>query len=384
MAALKTGIIGTGFMAAIHTESVNKSGLGEVIAISGPSDDVAKAKARELGIQRPYDDYMDLIRDNDIEVIHNCTPNYLHFPINRAVLTANTHIISEKPLATDSREARLLLGAAERSSAVNAVMFNYRHHPIVQELKALVQSGELGDIYSVHGSYLQDWLLLETGYSWRVDSDIGGPTRVVADLGSSWLDVAQFVTGQRITEVVGDMQTFIPVRQKSVSTVGTFGTSSTPRLVSVRVGTEDYASALFRFEKGTRGALTLSHVSAGSKNQLYIQIDGSKKSAAWDQEQPDTISFGYQDRPNENPPKKGKQRVKPYDHFPAESTDAWGIGVDNFLHEVYKYIAAGKNPKRDPAPFTTFQDGYESVVLTDRILDSNRQGRWTKTGFVPE
>jgi predicted dehydrogenase len=384
MAALKAGIIGTGFMAAIHTESVNKSGLGEVIAISGPTDDKAKAKARELGIQRPYDDYMDLIRDNDIEVIHNCTPNSLHFPINRAILTANRHVISEKPLAIDSREARLLLGAAERSAAVNAVVFSYRYHPVVQELKALIQSGALGDIYSVHGSYLQDWLLFETDYSWRVDSDIGGSTRVVAELGSSWLDVAQYITGQRITEVVGDMKTFIPVRQKSVSTVGTFGESSTPRPVSVRVGTEDYASALVRFENGARGALTLSHVSAGRKNQLYIQVDGSKKSVAWDQEQPDSLWFGYKDRPNENPPKKGKPKVQAYDHFPAESGDAWGIGIDNFLQEVYKYIVAGKDPKRYPAPFTTFQDGYESVVLTDRILDSNRQGRWTKTGFVPE
>jgi len=384
MAVLKTGIIGTGFMAAIHTECVNKSGLGEVIAISGPSDEAAKAKARELGIQRPYDDYMDLIRDNDIEVIHNCTPNSLHFPINRAILAANRHVISEKPLAADAREARLLLGAADRSSAVNAVMFNYRHHPVVRQLKALVQDGELGEIYSVHGNYLQDWLLLETDYSWRVDSEIGGSTRVVADLGSAWLDLAQFVTGQRITEVVGDMQTFIPVRQKSVSTVGTFGVSTTPRLVSARVGTEDYAAVLFRFENGSRGALTLSHVSAGRKNHLYIQIDGAKKSAAWNQEHPETIWFGYQDRPDENPPKRSGKKVKHYGHFPAEITDAWGIGVEKFLQEVYKYIADGKNPKRDPAPFTTFQDGYESVVLTSRVLDSNRQGRWIKTGLVPE
>jgi predicted dehydrogenase len=277
-----------------------------------------------------------------------------------------------------------LLGAAERSSAVNAVMFNYRHHPVVRELKALVQNGVLGDIYSVHGSYLQDWLLLETDYSWRVDAEIGGTTRVVADIGSSWLDLAQFITGQRITEIVGDMQTFIPVRQKSVSTVGTFGASSTPRLVSAHVSTEDYAAALFRFENGARGALTLSQVSAGRKNQLYIQIDGSKKSAAWNQEQPEKIWFGYQDRPDENPPKKGGKKAKRYDHFPGDIADAWGISVDNFLHEVYKYIAAGKDPKRDPAPFTTFEDGHEAAVLTDRILDSNRQGRWVKTGLVPE
>ncbi len=381
MAGLRTGIIGTGFMAKIHTESVNKSGLGEVIAIAGPTDDDAKAKAKELGIQRPYDDYMDLIRDIDVQVVHVCTPNYLHFPISRAALTADRHVICEKPLAIDAREARLLLGAGERSAAVNAVNFNYRHHPVVEELKKSVQGGELGDVYAIHGSYLQDWLLFDTDYSWRVDAEAGGVARVLADLGSHWLDLAQHVTGQKIVEVIGDMQTFLPIRQKSVSTVGTFGRASTPRLVTARVSTEDYASVLLRFENGARGSLIVSQVSAGSKNRLILQVDGSKKSAAWNQERPDAPWIGHRDRANELPPKKGKARIGAPGHFPAEGHDAWGVGIDNFIREVYQYIADGKDPKRDPASFATFKDGFESVVLTDRIVMSGRQGRWAKVDF---
>lgn len=383
MAGLKTGIIGAGFMATTHAECIRKSGVGEIIAIAGASEEEAKEKASELGIDRAYDNYMKLIRDPDVQVVHNCTPNNLHFPINRAVLAANKHIISEKPLAVDSREARLLLGAAERSSAVNAVMFNYRHHPAVEKLKTMIRDGELGDIFAVHGRYLQDWLLFDADYSWRVDSEIGGPTRVVADLGSHWLDLAQYVIGQKITEVVGDLRTFLPVRQKSVSTVGTFGRASTPRPVSVRVGTEDYASVLLRFENGASGALTLSHVSAGRKNHLFFQVDGSERSAAWDQEQPDAPWFGYRDLPNKLPPKKakpGKPKVRSYDHFPAGDHDAWLVGVENFIREVHQYIAKGKKPGRDPAGFATFDDGYEAVVLTDKILASSRQGRWIKTG----
>jgi predicted dehydrogenase len=369
-------------MAKIHTECVNNSGLGEVIAIAGATDEEAKAKAKELGIQRPYDDYMDLIRDNDVQVVHICTPNYLHFPISRAALTANRHVICEKPFAIDAREARLLLGAADRSAAVNAVNFNYRHHPVVEDLKKSVQAGELGDIYAVHGSYLQDWLLFETDYSWRVDAEVGGVARALADLGSHWLDLAQHVTGQKIVEVVGDMQTFLPIRQKSVTTVGTFGRTSTPRLVTARVSTEDYASVLFRFENGARGSLTLSQVSAGSKNRLLLQVDGSKKSASWNQERPDAPWIGNRDSANEVPPKKGKARIGSPGHFPAEARDAWGVGVDNFVREVYQYIGAGKDPKRDPANFATFRDGFESVTLTDRIVSSSRQGRWTKVDYA--
>ncbi len=380
MAVLKAGIIGTGFMAAVHGESVRKSGLGEVIAIAGASEEEAKAKAGELGIDRAYDNYMDLIRDPDVDVVHNCTPNNLHFPINRATLSENKHVISEKPLSVDAREARLLLGAAERSSAVNAVMFNYRHHPTVQKLREAVKAGELGDIFTVHGSYLQDWLLFDTDYSWRVDAEIGGAARVLADLGSHWLDLAQYVTGKRIVAVIGDLQTFLPVRQKSVSTVGTFGKSSTPRFVNVRVGTEDYASILIRFHDDTRGALTLSNVSAGSKNRLLLQIDGSKGSAAWDQERPESPWLGYRDRANKLPPKAkaAKSKTGSYDHFPAGDGDAWLVGIDNFMVEVYQYIKKGKKPGRDTADFATFQVGFEAAVMVDRIMASNRQGRWSK------
>jgi len=381
MAGLKAGIIGTGFMASVHAESIKKSGMGEVVAVAGASAEQAEEMADGLGIDRAYGDFMGLIRDDDVEVVHNCTPNNLHFPINRATLAENKHIISEKPLTVDSREARLLLSATERSSAVHAVNFNYRHHPVVEELKASVQKGDLGRVYAVHGSYLQDWLLFETDYSWRVNSDIGGVARVLADLGSHWLDLVQYITGQRIVEVVGDLETFMPIRQKSISQVGTFGRTSEPRLVTAHVGTDDYASVLFRLQDGARGTVTVSHVSAGSKNRLLIQIDGSERSAAWDQEQPDAPWLGHRDRANELPPKKGKSKVGSFDHFPAGGGDAWSVGVDNFVKEVYRYISRGKKPGRDPAGFATFQDGYEAVVLTDKILASKRQGRWTKTGF---
>ncbi len=382
MTKLKAGVIGTGFMAGVHVESIRKSGMGDVIAIAGVSEEEAKEKAAELGVERAVGNYMDLIRDPDVAVVHNCTPNNLHFPINRATLAENKHVISEKPVAADPREARLLLGAAERSSAVNAVMFNYRHHQVIEKLRTRVQGGELGEIFAVHGNYLQDWLLFDTDYNWRVDADLGGSTRAVAELGSHWCDLVQHVLGLKITEVIGDLRTFLPIRQKSISTVGTFGRASTPRLVSVHVGTDDYASVLLRFQNGVSGTLTVSQVSAGRKNDLFFQIDGSKGSAAWNQEQPDAPWFGHRDRPNELPPKKGKSaksKAPSHGHFPAGEGDAWSVGVDNFIREVYQYIGKGKKPGRDPAGFATFEDGYQAVVIADKIFGSSRQGRWAKT-----
>ncbi|NQU06921.1 MAG: Gfo/Idh/MocA family oxidoreductase [Candidatus Abyssubacteria bacterium] len=384
MSKFKAGIIGTGLTAAAHVEGIRKSGLGEVTAIAGISEKAAEEKAGELGIDRAYGKYMDLIKDPDIQVVHNCTPNSLHFPISRAVLAANKHIVSEKPIAVDSREARLLLTAAERSKTVNAVMFNYRHHPVIAQFREMVQAGELGKIYAVHGSYLQNKFLYETDYDWSVDAETGGPSRVVADIGMHWCDLVQFITGLKITEVVADIQTFLPARKKSVSTVGTFGRAATPRHINVRVDTEDYGSILHRLQEGVRGALTLSQVSAGRKNRLFLQIDGSERSAAWDMEQPDALWLGQRDRPDQPAPKKVKpSKTKPLSlkRFSAERGEAWAIGAMNFLSKVYQYIADGKKPGRDPADFATFEDGYHAVVLTDGILSSARQKRWKKTSM---
>ncbi len=388
MKKLCAGVIGTGFVGPAHVEAVNRCGYGEVIAIAGSSEEKARAKASELQIKRAYGNYMDLIKDEDIQVIHNCTPNNLHFPINKAILAAGKHVISEKPLAFDLREAKLLMAAADRSSVVHAVVYNYRHYPLVAQLREMIQSGELGTIYSIHGSYLQDWLLEETDYSWRVDAQIGGASRAVADIGSHWLDLAQFVLGQPITEVVGDVRTFLPVRKKSSSAVGTFGRSTSPHHISVRVSTEDYASVLLKFQNGMPGALTISQMSAGRKNRLFIQIDGSLKSAAWDQEQPEVLWIGKRNQPNEEllkDPHLLKGSASKYAHYPAGHGEAWADGLKNFMCDVYQYISTRsggrKKREKEAPPFATFSDGLNATVLVDKILASSRQRRWMKTGL---
>lgn len=381
MATLKAGVIGTGWMGAAHVEAIRSSKRGEVVAIAGSSEEKAKKKAEELGIESAYGNYMDLLKDEDIDVVHGCTPNNLHFPINRAAIAAGKHIISEKPMAMDARESRLLFNAGNRADVVNAVTFNYRHYPAVLKLRDKVAAGELGEIYAIHGCYLVDEFLHNTDFNWRVEPEIGGASRAVADIGSHWFDLAQFVTGLEITEVVADLATFLPVRKKGVTAVGTFGHSATPRLVDVRVTTEDYGSALIRFENGVHGVLTISQVSAGRKNQLYFQIDGSKGSAAWDQERPESPWLGYRDRANApiKETKATKAEAAALSHLPPGHGKPWVDAVTNFMTEVYQYILDGKKPGRDPANFATFEDGYRAAVIVDRMIISNRQRRWIKT-----
>lgn len=384
MKKIKAGVIGTGFVGPVHVEGIRRSGMAEVMAIAGSSEEAASSKASELGIGRAYGNYMDLIKDPDVQVVHNCTPNNFHFPINRAIMAAGKHVISETPLAIDSREARLVLNAAKRSGVVHAVTFNYRHYPMVARLRAMARANELGNIYSVHGSYLQDSFLYETDYNWRVDAALGGPSRALADIGAHWCDLVQFVTGLKITQVIADLHTFIPIRKKSVSTVGTFGRSAKPHHVQIRVATEDYGSVLVRFQNETRGALTVSQVSAGRKNRLFFQIDGSAESIAWDQEQPDTLWVGHRDRPNEiagKEPAAAKKKARRHAHYPAGYGEAWADGIKNFIGDVYQYIADGKKPGRDSADFATFEDGYRASIVVDKMLTSNSQRRWVKTNM---
>ncbi|RJP14528.1 MAG: gfo/Idh/MocA family oxidoreductase [Candidatus Abyssobacteria bacterium SURF_5] len=384
MKKMGVGVIGTGFVGPAHVEAVNRCGIAEVVAIAGSSAQKAQETAARLGVDRVYGNYAELIKDPDISVIHNCTPNHLHFAINKAVIAAGKHVISEKPLAMDSREAKLLLSATERSKVVHAVVYNYRHYPMVAQLRAMIQEGELGEIYAVHGSYLQDWLLHETDYNWRVDPRLGGVSRAIADIGSHWLDLVQFLLNQPVVELIADLRTFLPVRKRSTSAVGTFGRSTTPHHIAVDVKTEDYASVLFSLKNEIPGALTVSQMSAGRKNRLFLQVDGSLQSAAWDQEQPEILWLGRRDQPNETllkDPHLLKEKARAYAHYPAGHGEAWADALKNFMLEVYQHISSRKKGGKNSPGFATFYNGCDAAVLVDKICVSSRQRRWVKTGL---
>ena len=291
MEKIKVGIIGTGFIGPTHIEAIRRLGFVEVVALAETSQEQAERKAAELGIPKAYGDYREMLSDSEIQVVHNCTPNHVHFAINKEIILAGKHVISEKPLAMNSEESAELLALAQKQGVVHGVNFNYRQHASVQNLRAKIANGDLGKVNLVHGSYLQDWLLYETDFNWRLAPEVGGKSRAVADIGSHWCDTVQFVTGKKIVEVFADLATVIPVRKKAIGSVATFSTQSTEDVEyeDVSINTEDYASVLVRFEDGSRGVFTVSQVSAGRKNRLSFEINGSKSSVYWNQEEPEKL-----------------------------------------------------------------------------------------------
>ena len=260
-----------------------------------------RRKADELSIPKAYGDYQQLLADPEIQVVHNCTPNHLHFGVNRDILAAKKHVVSEKPLAMNSTESRELVRLAQQAGVVHAIDFNYRYMPLVQQARAMCQRGDVGRVLAIHGSYLQDWLFKETDWNWRLVPELSGDSRAVADVGSHWCDLIQFVTGLKIVRVMADLVTIHPVRKRPKVEVETYaGKVLTPeQLEDVKIGTEDYASVLLEFDSGAHGVLTVNQCAAGRKNRLYYEIDGANCGLAWDQETPNELWIGRRDGPNE-------------------------------------------------------------------------------------
>jgi predicted dehydrogenase len=321
-----------------------------------------------------------MLENEQIDVVHICAPNYLHYEIAELALQKGKHVVCEKPLVTTMEEAEKLVRLAGEKGLVAAVSFNLRYYPLVQQAKAMIQQGELGTLYSYHGSYLQDWLLLETDYSWRLDPAISGRSRAFADIGSHWLDMAEYVSGKRVTSLCADLATFLPTRKKPVGDVQTFQKASgIAEYESVQISTEDYASILFRFEDGVRGSLTVSQVSAGRKNRLTFEADGAKSAIAWNSENPNEMWVGRRDQMNgiliKDPSLMLAQAAR-HAAFPGGHTEGFPDTTKQLFLEVYSYILR-EGEKNDEMPaFPTFEDGARGVLLCNAVLESSRKSAW--------
>src|SRR5687768_8985369 len=293
------GIVGAGFVGPHHVDAVRRLGFVDVVAVAGSSEQSARKKADALGAAKAYGSYQALLDDPDVQVVHNATPNYLHFPVNAAAIAKGKHVISDKPLAMTAAEAKQLLDQAKKAGIVNAVTFNYRGNPLVQQARVSIARGDIGAPHFLHGSYLQDWLIKDTDYSWRLEPDKGGASSALGDIGSHWCDLAQHISGLRIVEVLGDITTTIPKRKKPRGSREAFQAASSGEafdLVDIKV--EDLASVLVRFDNGARGSFSVGQVCAGHKNDLTLEICGSNGSIRWLQERQNDLWYGYRDKPN--------------------------------------------------------------------------------------
>src|SRR4030066_110651 len=172
------GVVGTGFIGAAHVEGLRRSGI-QVLGLAENTKERAKQKASELGIPRAYASLDEMLGDPDIDVVHLATPNHLHYSQVMAALQAGKHVICEKPLAMNTDESAEMVKLAAERGLVNVVDYNIRMYPLVQQARSMVQNGEIGELFILQGSYMQDWVLLPTDWNWRLESELGGALRAV-------------------------------------------------------------------------------------------------------------------------------------------------------------------------------------------------------------
>jgi predicted dehydrogenase len=380
------GLVGAGFVGPHHLDAVRRLGYVDVVAIAGSSEASARKKADALHVPKAYGSVEALLNDPDIQVVHNATPNYLHFPVNMAIIAKGKHVVSDKPLAMTAAEAKQLLDAATKAGIVHAVTFNYRGNPLVQQARDLIARGEIGKPTFLHGHYLQDWLLHDTDYSWRLEPDKGGASSALGDIGSHWCDLAQHVSGLTITEVLGDITTVIKKRKKPRGSREAFaaaGDKDDFELVDIAV--EDLASVLVRFNNGAKGSFSVGQVCAGHKNDLVLEVCGAKTSLVWKQEAQNELWIGRRGGANgllQKDPSLLDDVARPYAHLPGGHQEAWADAFANLMRDIYGFIAAGKSPKdAHPPSFATFEDGYRANCVVEAILKSAKAGAWTPVPY---
>ncbi len=368
---LNAAIAGTGFIGRVHARSLRLAGI-ELVGVAASSPESASAAAAELGAGRAYDTAEDLLRDQSVDVVHICTPNHLHLSLAEAALAAGKHVICEKPLAMDAAGAQRLVDAAAESGLQAAVPFVYRYYPTVREARERVASGQTGPLRLLHGTYLQDWLLRPDDANWRVDEELGGASRAFADIGSHWCDLAEFVSGHRITRLSARMLTAVPerVRDSGRQAFGSGGDGGGLRPVS----TEDAAVVQFETDDGALGSVVVSQISAGRKNRLWIELDGSDEAIAFDQEHPEELWSGRREAltilrrdPATLSPAAARLAFLPGGH-PQGYADCF----DAFVADFYDGVRDGELPDGTP----TFSDGLRAALITDAVLTSAREGRW--------
>jgi len=379
MQTFKIGVAGLGFIGLVHIEALKRLNNVEVVAVCDTQRSLQE-KSESLRSVSVYSDFCKMLTECSLDCVHICTPNNLHYPMVKQALLAGVHVVCEKPLAVSKNEAQELANLAKEKGLIHATNYNIRFYPLMHHLRAMVKNGDLGEIRSVTGAYLQDWLFYETDYNWRLDCIEGGVSEAVADIGSHWIDLMEFTTGCRITEVMADFATTYKTRKKPKQEVETFtGKMLQPSdYEDVKIHAEDYANVMFRLDNGGKGYMNVSQVFAGKKNSVSIKVSGSKKSVIWDSERPDEMWIGNRDGANELL-MRDPSLLYPEAAAIIDCPGGHAEGFANTFKQLYKKVYAKMGDKQVPADFPTFEDGLREMALIEKIVESNEKGCWVKT-----
>ena len=369
-------VIGTGFIGTVHVDALRRLGV-PLRGVLGSSPARGAERAQALGVARAYASLEDLLADPAVQVVHVTSPNLLHYPQVKQILAAGRHVICEKPLAMTSAQSGEMVALARASGRVAAVCYNIRLYPLNQHAQAMA---ELQQAKLITGRYHQDWLSRPTDWNWRLDASQGGALRSVGDIGTHWLDLVSFITGQRVTSVMADLFTAHPERQKPSGPVATFSVAKAATGTQ-RVVTDDAATVLLRFDGGARGALTTSQISPGRKNSLKWEVSGPDVSAAWDSETPDHLWLGHRDAPNQILQRDAtlmNAQGAAAAHLPGGHVEGFADTFRALFAQVYADVArGGRSPN---ATYAGFDDGHQEMQFCDAVLLSAQQRRWVDMG----
>lgn len=362
MTRIRVGIVGVGFIGMAHMEAIRRIPGVEVVAVCDGQEATARSGALQYGVAWHGTDYRDMIARAGVDVIHNCTPNAMHDPVNLAAIDAGIHVYAEKPLSNSAAEAYAVWQRAEQAGVVHGLNHQYRMNVAVQEMRARVRRGDVGRVFLVSGRYHQQSGLYDTDYNWRMTE--GGLSCGLSDIGTHWVDTARCVTGARIERVFANVQTIHSERTR-------------PDGQRVEVRTDDLSTVMLEFEGGIQGVVTVSKVSAGHMNDLIVGIDGQNCSLYWEQESQNHLRIGYKGRPNEDlqvapllvDPQARDLATLPGGH-PLGFQDALTASMREF------YAAVRGEISRQDMRCATFEDGFEGMAFVEAAMRSQQTRQW--------
>ncbi|MBN2626430.1 MAG: Gfo/Idh/MocA family oxidoreductase [Spirochaetales bacterium] len=375
MRKVRSAVIGLGFIGIAHIEAIRRLGYVDVVALCTTSR--SREKAEKLFVDSYYSDYKEMLNREELDFVHICTPNASHYPIASYALEKGVNVILEKPMTLTVEEGEKLAGTAEERGLVAAVNFHNRFYPATHHLREKIRKDDLGRIISVSGCYVQDWLLYRTDYSWRLLSDISGATRAVADIGSHWVDLAEYTTGLKVSEVMADFQTVYEKRKKPLGESQSFSRKKSETYEEISINTEDIASILFRFDNGATGCCFISQMFAGKKNRIQLMVGGTESSAEWNMENQEELILGFRDRGNEVLTKDARLMAGETEAligYPAGHPEGFPDAFKQCFNQVYQRFLDPDSP----VCYADFTDGLRGMRICEAIHNSAVEHRFVK------
>ncbi len=360
-------VVGVGMIGRIHINALRRSGV-EVVSVVASSAVRGAAAAAEFRVPRGDPDLATALAGADPDVVHICAPNREHYAMARAALAAGKHVVCEKPLTMLPAEAAELRARAADAGLVNAVCFNNRFYPLVQELAARQRSGSLGSVFAVRASIVDDSLWHESDTDWRLDPAIGGPSVVATTTGSHLVDLTSFILGDRVAAVCADFHTAYPARAAAAA----------------GPGGEEIANLLVRFESGARGALSMSHMAVGHPYRLAVEIDAAEAGAGWNSEHPNELLIGHRARANEivtPDPREASDAARGFFENPGAYREGFSETFRLLFREIYRDV--GRAPAECGEPtYPTFAAGHAGLIVHDAIMRSVRDAGWAEVDWT--